>query len=71
VSSWAETGQTPLQWILHQRVLAARHLLENSSLPIDVIAQRTGLGTASTLRRHLRREIDVTPMNYRRTFRAS
>ena len=66
----AETGQTPLQWILHQRVLAARRLLENSSLPMDVIAQRTGLGTASTLRRHLRREIDVTPTNYRRTFRA-
>lgn len=66
----AETGQSPLQWILHQRVLAARHLLENSHLPVDVIAQRTGLGTASTLRRHLRREIDVTPTNYRRTFRA-
>ena len=66
----AEMGQTPLQWILHQRVLAARHLLENSHLSVDVIAQRTGLGTASTLRRHLRREIDVTPTNYRRTFRA-
>lgn len=66
----AEMGQTPLQWILHQRVLTARHLLENSHLSVDVIAQRTGLGTASTLRRHLRREIDVTPTNYRRTFRA-
>lgn len=65
----AETGQSPLQWVLHQRVLAARRLLEVSDLPVDVIAQRTGLGTASTLRRHLRRQIGVTPTAYRGAFR--
>lgn len=64
-----ETGQTPLQWILHQRILAARHLLETSNLPVEVIAQRTGLGTASTLRRHLHRQIAVTPTTYRNTFK--
>lgn len=66
----SEAGQSPLQWILHQRVLAARGLLETSDLPVEVIAQRVGLGTASTLRRHLRREIGVSPTAYRETFHA-
>lgn len=65
----AETGQSPLQWMLHQRVLAARHLLESSDLSIDGIAQRTGLGSSSNLRRHMHRALGVTPSNYRDTFR--
>lgn len=64
-----ETGQTPLRWILHQRVLAARHLLETSDLPVEVIAHRTGFGTGSTLRRHLHRQIAVTPTTYRNAFK--
>ena len=33
-----ETGTTPLQWLLSQRVLEARRLLEETDLPIEEIA---------------------------------
>lgn len=66
----AETGQSPLQWMVHQRVLAARRLLETTDLPLEAIAQRTGLGTASTLRRHLHHTIGITPSTYRQAFKS-
>ena len=65
----AETGQSPLQWLVHQRVLAAMDLLETTGLPLEAIATRTGLGTASTLRRHFLRHVGTTPGAYRKTFR--
>lgn len=65
----AETGQSPLQWLLHQRVLAAMDLLETTNLSVEAIATRTGLGTTSTLRRHFVRHVGTTPSAYRKTFR--
>lgn len=65
----AETGRTPLQWVTHQRVLHARHLLESTDLPLDAVARRSGLGTPTTLRRHLRTALGTTPTAYRATFR--
>ncbi|HEY3435764.1 MAG TPA: helix-turn-helix domain-containing protein, partial [Solirubrobacterales bacterium] len=35
-----ETGTTPLQWLLSQRVLEARRLLEETDLPVETIAWR-------------------------------
>ncbi len=67
----AETGVTPLRWLLHQRVYAAMELLEVTDLSLDTVARRSGLGTASTLRRHVTRELGVTPSAYRDTFRGS
>lgn len=64
----AETGLSPLQWVLHQRVLAAMELLESTDLPVDSVARRTGLGTATTLRRHFRRQLGTSPRDYRRAF---
>ena len=64
-----ETGTTPLQWLLSQRVLAARALLEESDLPIDEVAWRSGFGTAASLRDHFRRATATTPTAYRRAFR--
>ncbi|MGI5491057.1 helix-turn-helix domain-containing protein [Microtetraspora malaysiensis] len=46
------TGDTPLQWLLTQRVLAAQHLLEVSDLPIAAIARRCGFSTPLTMRHH-------------------
>jgi AraC family transcriptional regulator, transcriptional activator FtrA len=63
------TGTTPLQWLLHQRVLLARQMLETTDLPVERIAERCGFGTAATLRQHFQRMVHTTPRAYRRTFR--
>jgi transcriptional regulator GlxA family with amidase domain len=63
-----ETGTTPLQWLLAQRVLEARRLLEASDLPVEEIAWRCGFGTAASLRDHFRRSTATTPTAYRRSF---
>jgi len=63
-----ETGTTPLQWLLGQRVLEARRLLEESDLPVEAIAWRCGFGTAASLRDHFRRATATTPTAYRRAF---
>jgi transcriptional regulator GlxA family with amidase domain len=64
-----ETGTTPLQWLLVQRVLEARRLLEETDLPIEAIAWRAGFGTAASLRDHFRRATATTPTAYRRAFK--
>ncbi|MBM9505649.1 DJ-1/PfpI family protein [Streptomyces sp. KK5PA1] len=64
----AETGLSPLQWLLHQRVSRARELLETTTLPVDVIARASGLGTADSLRQHLVRRVGLTPTDYRAAF---
>jgi transcriptional regulator GlxA family with amidase domain len=64
-----QTGTTPLRWLLAQRVLEARRLLEESDLPIDDVAWRAGFGTAASLREHFRRAMVTTPTGYRRSFR--
>jgi transcriptional regulator GlxA family with amidase domain len=67
----AETGTTPLQWLLGQRVLHARRLLEATDLAVEDVADASGFGTAASLRSHFRRETATTPLAYRRTFRGS
>jgi len=66
-----ETGDTPLQWILHQRVLHARRLLENSPFSVEDVASRCGFGTAAALRRHFGRVLGTSPTSYRHTFNVS
>jgi len=65
----AATGTTPLQWLLTQRIRRAQELLENTDHSVDAIATATGMGTATTLRRHFNRTVGVPPDTYRRTFR--
>ncbi|MFC8828390.1 helix-turn-helix domain-containing protein [Streptomyces sp. NPDC057137] len=63
-------GTTPLQWLLTQRIRHAQELLETTDGTVDAIAAATGMGTATTLRRHFNRTVGVPPDMYRRTFRA-
>jgi len=60
---------SPLRWLLTQRVRRAQELLETSDLSVEQIASRTGMGTATTLRRHFSQQLGVPPETYRRTFR--
>ena len=64
----AETGTSPLQWLLQQRLGRARELLETTTLPIDRVAEACGLGTADTLRQHFADKIGVSPAAYRAAF---
>jgi transcriptional regulator GlxA family with amidase domain len=65
----AEIGTTPLLWLNAQRVHEARRLLEVTTLSIDEVAARSGLGSAANLRTHLARGAATTPTSYRRAFR--
>ncbi len=65
----AETGTTPLRWIVRERIAAAQRLLETTDLDVESVATRSGFGTAAGLREHFRRACATTPTAYRATFR--
>jgi len=64
-----ETGLSPSQWLIRQRIEHARALLESTDLPVDEVARLAGFGTAVSLRQHLHSAVGVAPLAYRRTFR--
>ncbi|MFC8229130.1 GlxA family transcriptional regulator [Streptomyces sp. NPDC057287] len=64
----AETGLSPLQWLLHQRIERARELLETTVLSMDQVARASGLGSADSMRQHIQRRLGVTPSAYRTSF---
>jgi AraC family transcriptional activator FtrA len=65
----ATTGTTPLQWLLGRRIHRAQELLETTDASVERIAELTGMGTATSLRRHFHRALGVAPDAYRQTFR--
>ncbi|MFJ2738520.1 GlxA family transcriptional regulator [Streptomyces sp. NPDC087440] len=64
----AATGTTPLQWLLNQRLGRAQSLLESTDLPVEKVAELSGLGTANNLRHHFLKQVGVSPSDYRRAF---
>ena len=66
----SETGATPHDWLTNQRLLLARRLLEDSDLGIDGVAERSGFGSAQTLRHHFAQRLSTTPQAYRGIFRS-
>ncbi|GAB2467732.1 hypothetical protein GCM10027162_73540 [Streptomyces incanus] len=46
-------------------------MLEATGGSVDVIAAATGMGTATTPRRHFHRAVGVPPDTYRRAFRSA
>jgi transcriptional regulator GlxA family with amidase domain len=67
----AETGTSPLQWLLRQRVLAAQQLLEETAQPVERIAATCGFGSAVSMRVHFHHALETSPLAYRRAFRRS
>ncbi|NUS71818.1 MAG: helix-turn-helix domain-containing protein [Corynebacteriales bacterium] len=65
----SSTGTTPMNWLLAQRMNRAKELLERTDNTVERIAERAGMGSAATLRRHFHRTIGVPPETYRRAFR--
>ncbi|MDX1891744.1 helix-turn-helix domain-containing protein [Mycolicibacterium sp. 050158] len=64
----AETGTTPIKWLVAQRIQASLALLESSSLSIEQIASRVGFESAVTFRHHFGRALQTTPSDYRSCF---
>jgi transcriptional regulator GlxA family with amidase domain len=67
----AETGTTPLQWLIGRRVAEAQRLLEGSDCAVEEVATRCGFGGAVALRQHFGRVVGTSPTAYRRTFRGA
>jgi transcriptional regulator GlxA family with amidase domain len=66
----AATGTSPLDWVLGQRIRLAQRLLETTDLPLELVAERAGFGSAVTMRHHFGQRVRTSPQAYRRTFRA-
>lgn len=62
------TGMTPGQWLLNARLKYSCDLLENSHENIEVIAEKSGFGSAATLRHHFRKILMTSPAAYRKSF---
>jgi AraC family transcriptional regulator, transcriptional activator FtrA len=67
----AETGMSPWQWLLHERLKEARRLLESTCEPVEQIGFKCGFPTAASFRMHFRRAVRTTPSAYRMAFRDS
>ncbi|WP_240119938.1 GlxA family transcriptional regulator [Streptomyces sp. MUM 2J] len=64
----AETGTTPLRWLLDQRIAAAQKLLERTDLPMPEVARRAGFGSEVTMRQHFASRLATSPRAYRAAF---
>ncbi|MET0133761.1 MAG: helix-turn-helix domain-containing protein [Kibdelosporangium sp.] len=64
-----QLGTSPRNWLHQQRLHLARRLLETTDLPIPLVAERAGYGSANALRAHFTRELATSPQRYRHDFR--
>jgi len=61
----ATTGTSPYAFLTAQRTKLASDLLASTALPLEEVALRSGLGTATRLRRAMAKCHGVTPLAYR------
>jgi transcriptional regulator GlxA family with amidase domain len=66
-----EVGMTPSQYVERARLEAAKLLLVTTAESQDSIARRAGFGSAETMRRNFRRNLGVSPGEYRARFRTT
>lgn len=64
----ADTGITPMQWVLRARIDHARELLERTDLTVTQIADASGLRSDTNLRRHFGSIVGTSPTAYRAAF---
>jgi transcriptional regulator GlxA family with amidase domain len=67
----SEIGETPAQFADRARADAARLKLEQSSVPVETIAEQCGFGNAERMRRTFQRLFEVSPQDYRARFRST
>lgn len=62
----AETGMSPLQFQLSERLRTAKNLVVNTNLPIQEIASRTGFASPAYFTRFFKSATKMSPLEYRR-----
>ncbi|HEX4701890.1 MAG TPA: helix-turn-helix domain-containing protein [Pseudonocardiaceae bacterium] len=65
------TGNSPIRWLIAQRVQASLPLLEKTTRQMAEIAAAVGFESAVTYRHHFGRAMRTSPSAYRRAFRAT
>lgn len=65
------TGLSPGEWLIGERIEAAKHILSSTARPMEEIAEAVGIGSAHALRHHFRRRVKLSPGEYRRRFMES
>ena len=61
-----EVGASPWRWLIGQRLVQARHLLEETDEPIEMISRRCGFPTALAFRTTFKQSVGTSPSEYRR-----
>jgi transcriptional regulator GlxA family with amidase domain len=61
----------PAKYVESMRVDAARRLLTDSELSLARIAERCGFGSADVMRLAFKRQIDISPVDFRERFRST
>ncbi len=62
------TGMTPIEYVQKLRLEDAKHRLETTDSSVESVAMDVGYEDASFFRRLFRREVGLTPTEYRRRF---
>lgn len=62
------TGQGPGDWLIAERIEAAKDILVRSRSPMEEVAAAVGFGSAHALRQHFRSRVRLSPLDYRRKF---
>ncbi|WLF83373.1 GlxA family transcriptional regulator [Moraxella sp. ZY210820] len=62
------TNMTLTQWLTAKRLAKVQDYLESTDLPIEIIADKTGFGTASNLRMQFKARFGVSPQSFRNSF---
>jgi transcriptional regulator GlxA family with amidase domain len=72
LSRWCRKNleESPAELVRRLRVAEARRLLEETTLPLKDVTERTGLGDQSTLWRAFMHDLGLTPAEYRHRFAA-
>lgn len=61
-------GCSAKEWLTTQRLNLAKMALEKDQTPIEQVAQATGFDNASVLRHHFRKNLGISPRQYRDQF---
>ena len=64
------TGVTPGEWLVSERIEAAKHLLRQKTMPMEDVALAAGFGSAHALRHHFRSRLGLSPGAFRARFMA-